>query len=130
MSYFLSKAQVISIVSEAIENREILLIEYQHTADGEIVNHKIAPFDFGTTNPKTYERNKDNVYAYSYTHIDKKTNRADPKVCPFNVNNFIKMTSTDGTFNENELSRLNQQQTHYDYKTCNFALLPNRNWFK
>jgi predicted ATP-dependent endonuclease of OLD family len=36
--------------------------------------NKIAPFDIGSTNPKTRERNASNLYAYSFTHKDKENN--------------------------------------------------------
>lgn len=116
-------------VIEAIVSRSILLIRYQHTSDGETVRHKIAPFDIGTTNPKTQNRNKDNVYAYSYTHLDSITNLPSPKVCAFNIDSFIEIEVLDETFDENELAKLNQLATKYDYRACDFNVARNRNWF-
>lgn len=128
---FIPKYQVIAIVSEAISGRNILSVEYQHTSDEEIVRHKIAPFDIGSTNSNLQirERNADKLYAYSFTHIDRKSNNLDPKVCAFNINNFLIMNSTGETFDETDLAILNLQKTKYDYRNCNFALLPNRDWF-
>jgi hypothetical protein len=122
------------LITEAIESRSILLIRYQHTGDGEVVDHRIAPFDIGTTNPKTQERNKDNVYAYSYsysyTHLDSKTNLPSPKVCAFNIDSFIDIRDSGERFDENELARLNQLATNYDYRTCEFNVAKTRRWFR
>lgn len=73
------------------------LLTYQHTSDKEIVSHKIAPFDIGTTNPETYERNKNNVYAYCYDHVDE-NGQIDPKVFAFNINIFILISENSQTF--------------------------------
>lgn len=121
---------VLNQIIEAIESRSILLIRYQHTSDGEVVDHRIAPFDIGTTNPKTQERNKDNVYAYSYTHLDSKTNLPSPKVCAFNIESFIDIRESGERFDENELARLNYLATKYDYRTCEFNVAKNRGWFR
>ncbi len=128
---FISKYEVTRIVEKAIESRTILLVDYEHTKTGEKVQHKIAPFDVGSSNanPKIRERNSENLYAYSYTHRDN-DNFPNPKVCAFNINNFFGLQETDESFDENELSDLNLQVTKYDYRNCNFALLPNRNWFQ
>lgn len=125
----MNRNQVQSLIIEAIESRSILLIRYQHTSDGEVVDHKIAPFDIGTTNPKTQNRNKDNVYAYSYTHLDPKTNLPSPKVCAFNIESFIDIREAGESFDENALARLNQLATNYDYRTCDFNVARNRGWF-
>ena len=124
----ISKPQVISIIEKAIENRTVLFVRYQHTTDGEKVEHKIAPFDIGSSNPKNRERFANNLYAYSYTHTNE-NNLPNPKVCAFNINNFLDIQETDKIFDETELAKLNLQATKYDYRNCNFALLPNRNWF-
>ena len=118
------------LITEAIESRSILLIRYQHTSDGEVVDHRVAPFDIGTTNPKTQERNKNNVYAYSYTHLDSKTNLPSPKVCAFNIESFIDIRESGERFDENELARLNHLATNYDYRTCDFNVAKNRGWFR
>lgn len=118
------------LITEAIESRSILLIRYQHTSDGEVVDHRVAPFDIGTTNPKTQERNKNNVYAYSYTHLDSKTNLPSPKVCAFNIESFIDIRESGEKFDENELARLNQLATNYDYRTYDFNVARNRGWFR
>ena len=126
---FIAKSTVKLIISDAILNRSILNVKYQHTSDGEIVTHKLAPFDIGSTNPKTRLKNADMLYAYSYTHINEKSNRLDPKVCAFNINNFIFIDVTEESLDEIELAKLNLEKTHYDYRACNFALVPDRNWF-
>lgn len=127
---FISKYEATSIIEKAIENRIVLFVSYEHTKDGERVQHKIAPFDIGSSNPnpKVRERNSENLYAYSYTHRDN-NNFPNPKVCAFNINNFLGIQETNETFDENELADLNLKATKYDYRNCNFALLPNRNWF-
>lgn len=119
-------------MADAIRDRTILEIKYSHVEDDEIVVHRVAPFDVGSTNPnpKIRERNGETVYAYSYTHIDDKTNQPDPKVTGFNGRRFIDIRNTGQTFDETELAILNFQSTKYDYRTCNFALLANRDWFK
>lgn len=119
-----------TLITEAIESRSILFIKYCHTSDGEVVDHKIAPFDIGTTNPKTQERNRDNLYAYSYTHKDSKTNLSNPKVCAFNIDSFVEIQDSGEKFDENELARLNQIATKYDYRTCDFNVAKNRGWFR
>lgn len=128
---FLSRNSVLKIVEKAINNREILEVTYKHKDDGEVVIHQIAPFDVGSTNtnPKIRDRNKNNLYAYSFTHLDDKTNRSDPKVCAFNVEQFILLKPTDQVFNENELAQKNLQAHKFDYRGYTFALLPNRDWF-
>jgi hypothetical protein len=126
---FISKNEVISNIEKAIENRLVLSVIYQHTTDGERVVHKIAPFDIGSSNPQNRERFANNLYAYSFTHRNE-NNLPNPKVCAFNINNFLNIEETDEIFDETELAKLNFQTTRYDYRNCNFALLPNRNWFK
>ena|SRR5258708_11416718 len=126
---YLSANQVIDIVANAITNRQDLDVRYKHTNDDIVVVHRIAPFDIGTTNPKNIERFADNLYAYSYTRIDRKTNLADPRVATFNINFFIEMNQTGEIFDETDLCLKNLQATKYDYRSCQFALLPNRRWF-
>lgn len=125
----LPKSTVISLVAESIKERHILQVIYRHTSDGERVTHNIAPFDIGSTNPRTRARYEETLWAYSYTHIDDKTSRLDPKVCAFNINNFISIDSTGEKFDENDLARRNHLRTGYDYRGCNFALMPDRDWF-
>ncbi len=119
-------------MTDAIQERRILEIKYRHVDDEEIVVHRIAPFDLGSTNanPKIRERNAEKVYGYSYTHLDDKTLEADPKVCGFNGPYFLNILPTDGRFDETELALLNLKATGYDYRTCRFALLSDRDWFQ
>ena len=126
---YLSKSKVIEIVSTAIKERIVLDVTYEHTDKSEIVIHQIAPFDIGSTNPKTSAQFTDALFAYSFTHIDDKKGSLAPRVCRFDVKNFIRMEFTDDYFNETELTELNLQVTRYDYRNCNFALLPNRDWY-
>ena len=126
----LSANQVIDIVSDAIKHRHILSVRYQHTEDQMVVVHRLAPFDIGSTNPKNIQRFADNLYAYSFTRIDRKTNVPDPRVATFNINFFIEMAPTGETFDETDLCLKNLHATKYDYRTCQFALLPNRSWFQ
>lgn len=128
---FLSRQQVSRTVEDAIAGRKVLTVRYQHKEDGEVVAHRIAPFDIGSTNPnpKIRERSRNNLYAYSFTHLDDKTNRPDPKVCAFNIERFIQMEATGDSFDEADLAIKNLRATGYDYRNCRFAILPNRNWF-
>ena len=89
----------------------------------------IAPFDIGSTNPKTAHRVADLLYAYAYTHVDKKTAVPNPRVVSFNINNFLSMEPNGNTFDETELCDLHLQAANYDYRVFNFALLPGRDWF-
>jgi len=128
---FLSKNTVVETVKKAITDRLVLELIYQRTSDAEVVTHRIAPFDIGSTNPdpKKRNQNQDNLYAYSYTHVDGKTNRPAPKVCPFNIGHCISLTLTRETFDESELARKNCDATRFDYRVYRFALLPHRHWF-
>ncbi len=126
---FMGKMAVVELVTNAIAKRQVLLVTYQHTQDGEVVSHRIAPFDIGSTNPRTRERFRNNLYAYSFSHVDGKTDLLDPKVCTFDIEHFISMTPSAETFDEDDLAARNMRATGYDYRTCRFALLPGRHWF-
>jgi len=93
---FMGSTAVIQIVTNAITKRQVLLVTYQHTQDREVVSHRIAPFDIGSTNPRTRDRFRNNLYAYSFTHVDDKTGVPDPKVCAFNIEHFISMAPSVG----------------------------------
>lgn len=125
---FLDRNYTFNIIKNAIIKKKILSIEYRHSLDEEIVLHKIATFDIGTTNPETYERNKDNVYAYCYDHKDDK-GLLDPKVIAFNINNFISILDTGEIFEPNYLTAKHKEKTGYDYTSCKFAVAPDRNWY-
>lgn len=126
----LSRRTVIAVVEKSISNRQVLSVTYQHALDGEIVVHRIAPFDIGSTNPKTKDRFRNTIFAYSFTHVDDKTGRPDPKVCAFSIDQFHLAEPTGDTFNETELAIKNLRVTKYDYRNCNFAILPERDWFE
>ncbi len=125
----MDRNEVFNIIREAIVKKKILSITYQHVSDAEIVSHKIAPFDIGTTNPRTFERNKNNVYAYCYDHKDK-NEFPDPKVIAFNINNFLSIKDTGELFDPVELTDKHKAKTGYDYKSCKFAIVPERDWYK
>jgi len=125
----MNRNTVVEIIKEAIIKRKILSITYKHVSDGEIVSHKIAPFDIGTTNPRTFERNKDNVYAYCYDHKDK-DEFLDPKVIAFNINSFLSIKDTGEIFDPVELTDKHRTKTSYDYRNCKFAIVPERDWYK
>lgn len=128
---FIPKEKVISIISDAILNRSVLNVKYQHTRDDETVLHKLAPFDIGSTNPNTKirESNAERLYAFSFTHKDDNGN-SKPTVCAFNINNFIEILPTNETFDETDLAIQNLERRGYDYRKCKFALHPDRDWFK
>lgn len=125
----LPRNEVQSAIVKAILDREILEIEYEHTVDQEVVKHRIAPFDIGSTNPDTAERFQNNVYAYSFTHVNSKTMLSDPKVCAFHIEHFIAVRPTGAFFDESELARLNLAATRYDYRVCKFNVARERRWF-
>ena len=127
---FLTREEVTKKIEDAITNKKVLLIKYQHVAiDDKIVDRKQAPFDIGTTNPKTYESNKDNVYNFCYDHIDEETGTKKQMVHPINIYHIISIEETGENFDENELADINLENMGYDYRDCEFAILPNRNWF-
>ena len=126
---FMSVPEVTKIIEESILQREILHVRYQHVKDSEIVDRKMAPFDIGTTNPKTYEQNKDNIYMFCFDHKDEKLNIPKPMVHPIKIYRIVNMKDSGETFDENELADINLRNTGYDYRTCRFALLPDRDWF-
>ncbi len=128
---FIPKEKVISIISDAILNRNILNVKYQHTSDFKVVTHTIAPFDIGSTNPnlKIRESNAERLYAFSFTHKDK-NNNPKPSVCAFNINYFIEITPTNEIFDETELAKENLQRGGFNYRNYKFALHPDRDWFK
>ena len=126
---FLPKVAVVGIVANAITERQVLLVRYQHTGDGDVVSHRIAPFDIGSTNLRTRERFRNSLFAYSFTHVDDKTGLPDPKVCVFDIEHFLSMTPSGETFDEDDLAARNRSATGYDYRICRFALLADRHWF-
>lgn len=117
-------------IKDAIENRKIVQVKYQHVTDGIIVERKQAPFDIGTTNPKYIESHRDNIYMFCYDHIDSRTGVPKQMVHPIKMSKTISIIETGANFNENELADIHLQNTGYDYRNCTFAFLPNRNWFE
>ncbi len=126
---FLPRTAVVEIVVNAITERQVLLIRYQHTDDGDVVSHRVAPFDIGSMNLRTKERFRNSLFAYSFTHVDDKTGLPEPKVCVFDIEHFLSMTPSGERFSEDDLAARNRSATGYDYSRCRFALLPDRHWF-
>jgi len=80
---FLACTEVLRIIEDAIRHRKILKVTYQHAGDDQdIVTRTKAPFDIGSTNPKTYERNNNNLYTFCFNHKDSKTGLSKPMVHP------------------------------------------------
>jgi hypothetical protein len=75
------------------------------------------------------DRYANTLWAYSYTHIDTKTNSRDPKICAYKLDHLIEINKTSEIFNEIEVARLHYARTGYDYSHCKFALLTDRDWF-
>lgn len=121
-------SQAKKIVEDAITNRKILNMVYKHSSDGEIVDHVIAPLDIGTTSPATRKRFENTLFAYSYTHLNKE-GKPDPRQCPFNIAGIIELEDSGKTFNPVQITDLNKRATGYDYRNCEFAVLPNRDWY-
>lgn len=128
---FIKREEVVEIVEKAITNKETLIITYQHTGgDQDTVTRRKAPFDIGTTNPLKVESNKNNLYAFCYDHLDKEMGLSKPMVHPINIEHIVSIEKDGETFDENELANIHMSNTNYDYRTCEFHLLPERGWFK
>lgn len=117
-------------ILNAIIERNVLSVRYQHVSDGQIVDHLIAPFDIGTTNPSRAAVSDDLVWAFCFTHIDPKTLRPDPRVLSLDAKQFVAIGDTGDDFDENELAEIHRNRTGYDYRNCRFAKVPERDWFK
>jgi hypothetical protein len=125
---FLPKDEVIGFIAQAIVSRTVLIVRYQHKADGEIVDHRIAPFDIGSSDPKRAEGQKNNLFAYTYTAIDKKTSLPAPALRCFSLDYFISIERTDQIFDEGQLADQMASST-FSYRNYLFAFMPDRNWF-
>lgn len=129
---FLPKQEAIEKITEAILAKKVLLVRYKHVAiDDHVVERRKAPFDIGTTNPKKIEAHKNNAYMFCCDHIDEKTGCKKPIVHSINIEHIISINETGEFFNENELADINFRNTNpsYDYRDCQFAVAPERNWF-
>jgi hypothetical protein len=127
---YLSRDTVREIVADAIIKKLILCIKYQHLwGNNDIVIKEKAPFDLGTTNPKTYQKNKDILYAYCFQHHDEKTGQLNPIVHGINALCIISIEDTGKTFDPIELTKINFKNNNYDYRQCRWALVPNRKWY-
>jgi hypothetical protein len=127
---YLSRSLVLPLLELSIREQRVLNAIYDHVDRTERVSHRLAVFDFGTTNPNTRDRFQNNVYAYAYDHLNTKTNLADPRVIAFNVDSFLSLEASGVTFNAVELTDLNFRATKYDYRHCEFAIVPERGWYK
>jgi hypothetical protein len=116
------------IILEGISERKILLLTFMRVNEDEAVDHRIAPFDIGTTTPETMEKNRHNMYGYAYDHKSKK-GLAAPRVLPFDLRRFVALEMTDEVFDPMTLIERHRVATTYDYRTCTFAVLPDRGWF-
>lgn len=67
---------------------------------------------------------------FCYDHIDNKTMLRKPIVHPIKIGLIVEISPTGDIFDENQLADINLQNTGYDYRSCNFACIPGRNWFK
>lgn len=123
------RGQVLNIAEKAILEKKILKITYKHVDDTIANNVKIAPFDLGTSNLKTFEKNKNKFYFFSYSHFDEKTNHLKPMVISISVENIVKLEETDELFDPRDVTNINRINTGYDYRICKWAILPNRNWY-
>ena len=59
----LSAEQVIVIVTRAVQERRILKAEYRRINGSEVVAHRLAPFDIGSTNERTARKYCDTLWA-------------------------------------------------------------------
>jgi hypothetical protein len=127
---YLQLYQIKPIIEEAILEKKILIVTYHRVND--TITNRIrtkAPFDLGTTNPKYYERNKNNLYMFCYEHVDEKTGYKKPMVHGISALHILDIKDSGKNFDPIELSKIHYNNTNYDYRTCNFALVPNRNWY-
>lgn len=126
---FLSRSVIQSIIEEAIYLKKLIEIEY-YTKGNPILKKRIkAPFDLGTSNPKYYEKNKNQLYLFCFDHKDEKTGLTKPFVHGHDAFGVLKLKILDECFNPEELRLINIRNAHYDYKLCNWAIAKNRNWF-
>ena len=127
---FLSTTNVIVKYSYAIRRKKILRIKYLCEKNGEIVEHKAAPMDYGTNNPKIRNINEDNLFIWCYDYVNDKTGKIEPILHPIKDYLIVSMEETEIKFNENELTDKIMQKTGLDYRTQGFAFLPDRKWFE
>lgn len=99
-----------------------------HVDGEEAVDHRLAPFDIGSTNPATSLKNANMLYAYLYTHKNKQ-GLPSPRVLGLDVRRFISIEPTGEEFDPVELTDLHLKVASYDYRDCKFAVLPNRDWY-
>ena len=128
---FLTRENAIEMVKSAILERKTLQITYQHMGkDKDVVSRKMAPIDLGTTNIQTMESNKNNLYCFCYDHIDKETGVSKPMVHPINIEHIVSIEDAGESFDENTIAEINEDNTGYNYRNCQFAIVPERSWFK
>lgn len=126
---FMPRLEVQRIIEQAIREKKLLIITYQHVAvDGSTVTRKQAPFDIGTTNPKTSFQNRDNLYVFCCEHIDTKSGMRRPMVHPININHIVAISTTDESFSPAELMDENMRNTGFNYRTWRWAIVPDRGW--
>lgn len=127
---YLKMTEIKPIIENAILEKKILIVTYHRMND--LFTKRVrtkAPFDLGTTNPKFFERNKNNLYMYCYEHVDEKTNLKKPMVHGISALHIISIEDAGKNFDPIELTRIHYRNTGYDYRTCNFALAQKRNWY-
>lgn len=127
---YLLRNQVKKIVEKSIIERIILEITYDHTSDKpRSYSKRMAPFDFGTSNPKYYEKNKDNLYVFCFDHKDDITFLKIPHVHPISSLHIINILETDENFDPIEVTNIHFMNKKYDYRMCKWAIVPERNWY-
>ena len=125
----LSAEHVIEVVTKAVAERRILVAQYRRINGPDVVEHRLAPFDIGSTNERTARKYCDTLWAYAFNNV-RKNGELQPKICAFDINYFQSMEMTKEQFDEKELAELHAQVANYDYRECSFRLLPKRNWFR
>lgn len=126
---FISREDAEETIKQAIYERKKLKVTYQHRGDGAIVTRTKAPFDIGSTNPRTYHKYRDCAFMFCYEHIDERTGENKPMVHAVNITQIISITESGETFDPNELTDINQRNTNYDYHECGWAVAQDRNWY-
>lgn len=123
LDYYLIK----TVVEDAIINRKTLSMVYQKVGEEVPENYLVAPFDIGPTNPRTSKRYANTLFAFSFHHMEE--GRTVPKVCAFSLDSIVSVSDADEAFDPARLAEIHRANSGYDYSACQFALVPNRNWF-
>lgn len=126
---FIPRAEAEQIIIEAIRAKKTLKVTYRHTGDGATVTRTKAPFDIGTTNAATYHKYRDCSFMFCFDHRDEATRMPKPMVHAINITRIVSIEDTGNNFDPVELTDVNKRNTGYDYRSCRWAVVQDRNWY-